>query len=263
VTDAALVREAVREALDAGGHLLVLADFDGTLVPIAPEPARVRLDHEVGDCLRTLGRSERVRAGIVSGRGLADLRERVGVDGLIYAGCHGLEVEGPEIAWLHPTAANLRPRLAQIADALRTMVGAIPGALVEPKGLAVALHYRNTNREAVGRLEAALGRVLGRDERLTLLRGKEVFEVLPDVGWGKGECALWIRDTLFRDAAAAATMLYVGDDETDELAFRVLDGKAITVRVGSAPGGTAAAYRVPDVIDVRRLLAAVAAEAAR
>jgi trehalose-phosphatase len=218
----------------------VLSDFDGTLAPIAADPAAVWLDEPTRGALATLARSPQVRIGIVSGRALGDVRARVGVVGLTYAGCHGLQVEGPGFAWSHPDAIRLRGSLVQMTGALQDRIGSIPGVRVEDKELSVALHYRSAAPDAEERLEAATVEVLRRRPSFTVVRGKKVIEVLPDVGWNKRECALWLRDVLFRDQPALVTMLYVGDDETDEQAFRALTNKAFTACVGPAARSAAA-----------------------
>jgi trehalose-phosphatase len=248
------------DTLARGGFALLLADFDGTLVPIAPRPEQVVLEHSVRDHLAGLARSPRVRVGILSGRALADVRARVALPELIYAGCHGLEVDGPGVAFTHPDAESLRRRFDEIGQTLRRRVGSIPGVIVEQKGLGIALHYRNAAPDTAPRLEAEAAEMIGRWNGLTLLGGKKVIEIVPDLRWNKGECALWLRDSLFRDATGPVTVMYMGDDETDELAFTALAGKALTVRVGSEHRASAASYRLRDVSDVHGLLSALAAD---
>lgn len=259
--DLARIFGDLTEALAAGGSLLLLTDYDGTLTPIVEDPTVAGLARVVRDDLHALTESPRVRVGVLSGRALDDLRTRIAVPRLIYAGCHGLEVRGPDLAFTHAEAEAHRGTLAAIAEALHVRADSIAGVRVEPKGLAVALHYRNIAPAVVGRIEVLLERVIHPwRRRLRLLRGKKVIEVLPRVRWGKGECALWIRDHLVPAGPSAITMLYMGDDRTDELAFGVLAGKAITVRVGPERTRSAAAYRLPGVADVHRLLSALAAE---
>ncbi len=97
----------VTEALAAGGRFLVLSDFDGTLAPIAPDPAAVSLAPGMRRLLAALAAPPRARLAIVSSRALAHVRARVGVAGAAYAGGHGLEVEGAGLAWRHPEAQRL------------------------------------------------------------------------------------------------------------------------------------------------------------
>lgn len=264
VTGAARIYAELEEAFAAGARLLLLTDYDGTLVPIVPNPTEAWLAPEVRDDLRALARSPRVRVGVLSGRALHDVRTRVGIPELIYAGCHGLEVEGAGLAFRHPEAETQRPALRAIARALRLGTESIPGIRVELKGLSVAVHYRNVPLRFLARLEALVGRaVQERGGHLKSLRGTRVIEILPRVRWNKGECALRIREHVLARGGGAVTMLYMGDDRTDELAFEALAGKAITVKVGSARSLSAAIYGLPDVTDVQRLFSALAAEVQR
>lgn len=226
------------------------------------EPEQAWLPPEVRTNLGLLAQSPRVRVGILSGRDLHDLRARVGVPEVIYAGCHGLEVEGPGISFRHPEAEAQGQTLRAITQSLSLRIASIPGARVEPKALSVAVHYRNAPPGTVGRLEILLERAIQqRRSRLRILRGKKVIEILPRVRWNKGECALWIRDRILAALPPSLTMLYMGDDRTDELAFEVLTGKATTVKVGSEQTRSAAAYRLHDVAEAQRLLSELAGAA--
>lgn len=261
-SDVGRVFEALRARLTAGDTLLVLSDYDGTLAPITRDPADAWLPREVRSDLDLLSGSDRVRVGIVSGRQLDDLRARVGLTDVIYAGCHGLEIHGPSIAFRNVAADARRGALTAVARDLRERVRSIPGVVVEPKGLAVAVHYRRVAPVRVRRLEAEVDRVTGPASELTFVRGKKVFEILPRIGWDKGRCALRIRDSVASMARSPVTTLYLGDDATDELAFWALDGGAITARVGGSPVSFAP-NRLRDVEEVHRLLSALAAEVGR
>ena len=92
-------------------------------------------------------------------------------------------------------------------------------------------------------------------------RGRAV-EIQPQVGWTKGDCVLWIRDVVTRASATPLSVVYLGDDWTDEHAFAALGPEAITIKVGAETPPSRAAYRVPDVTAVQRLLAELAARAA-
>ncbi|MBI4591019.1 MAG: trehalose-phosphatase [Candidatus Rokubacteria bacterium] len=259
--DLARIFSELAEGLATGVSFLLLTDYDGTLTPLVGNPAEARLSREVRDDLRVLAQSPHVRVGILSGRDLRDLRARVGIPNVVYAGCHGLEVEGAGISFRHPEAEARRPAVRALARALRVRSASIPGMRVEAKELSVAVHYRTVSPQAINRLEREVAQAIReRWDCFTILRGKKVIEILPRVPWNKGECALWIRDQVLAEAHSAVRALYVGDDRTDELVFEALAGKAITVKVGSGRSPSAAAFRLSDVSDVHRLLSALAAE---
>ncbi len=254
MSDLIRLTAALCQRVADGDELLLLADYDGTLTPIVPDPRDAWLDGDVRETLGLLTSSPRMRVGIVSGRSLADVRFRVGLPTVVYAGCHGLEMEGPSIRFRHATAEAARAELSGVAEALGRRLAAIPGAFVEPKGLAVAVHFRNAPAAARPSLEAEITEVLRSRPGLRVLPGNQVVDILPAVRWGKGQCVLRIRERLAPLGRLGVSCIYLGDDETDETAFHVLAGHTITVRVGGTPG-SAAAYRLRDVAEVHALLA--------
>jgi len=257
MTDLAQVLSVTRAALARGDQFGLLSDYDGTLTPIVTDPDEAHLDEAVRNTLQTLAGAPRFLVGIVSGRSLQDVRTRVGVPGLVYAGCHGLEVEGPDLRFIHPGACALQEAFATLARALTYRLAAVPGVRVEPKGFAVAVHVRNVDPEDVPAVEAEVAHVLGPRRDLTLLRGRKVVEIVPAGNWDKGRCALWIREHLATTSGRKVSVLYLGDDTTDETAFWALRRTGVTVRVGRR-GPTCARFRLGDVDDVHRLLAALA-----
>lgn len=250
-----VLQATLAEAARGGAGLLLLSDYDGTLTPIVPHPRAAGLDAGVRATLAALAEAPRVAVGLISGRALDDLRGRVRVPGVVYAGAHGLEVEGAGLAFHHPEATRLAPRLALLAEALARRLGSLPGVWVEPKGLTVALHYREARAgvaPTVRRRARAVVEASGLP--IELLPGKRVLELRPAVGWTKGDCALWLRDALApRVVGRWVTTLYVGDDTTDEQVFTALKDQGLTVRVGGRR--TAADFWVKEVQEVRRLLA--------
>jgi trehalose 6-phosphate phosphatase len=253
----ALVRE-LAEVRRRDRRLLVLTDYDGTLTPIVPHPADAYLTPAMRECLRELSRVPRVSVGVVSGRGLGDLLARVGVAGLTYAGCHGLDLVGPRVRFQHGGALARRALVGDVTRRLGRRCVAIPGVRLEPKALSVAVHHRHVPPDTMPRLRATLDEVLApHGDDLATLPGKQVLEILPRVGWTKGDCALWLEARARAAAPRGVTTLYLGDDHTDEFAFQALAGRAITVKVGPSRGD--AAHCVPDVTAVYRLLTALSA----
>lgn len=208
------------------GRPAVFFDFDGTLSEIVNDPGAAVLVDGAADALRQL--AARCPVAVLSGRDLGDVRDRVGVPGLWYAGSHGFELTGPDGAHQQNSAAAAAvPVLAQAAAQLRDLLGSITGVVVEHKHFAVAVHYRNAAREHVGDVTAAV-RAVGRHCALRVTTGREVIELRPDIDWDKGTTLRWILDQM----GAAFSPIYLGDDITDEDAFDAVrqDGIAILVR---------------------------------
>jgi trehalose 6-phosphate phosphatase len=238
----------------AGPRVLACMDFDGTLVPIRDRPEQCHLDPGVRRVLAELARSAGIRVGIVSGRELTDLRARVGVPGVAYAGNHGLEIDAPRAVFRHPVAASRRPSLERVVHDLRAALADFAGAWVEDKGMSASVHFRQVRSSLLPAVRATVDRVAlptVESGEFVLRSGKSVLEVRPAVDWNKGSAVHWLAAHTF-PSGGAETIIYIGDDDTDEDAFREI-GEGIGVCVGTRPA-TAAKYFVPESRDVGLLL---------
>jgi len=244
--------EAIRAA--AGGRRLAFfLDYDGTLTPIVERPEDAVLDAATREALRKL--AEHHPVAVVSGRDLDDVRARVGIEGLQYAGCHGFEIAGPRGNRVHGAAAAAAPQLAAAADQVARDTRGLPGVQLERKRFTLAVHYRRARESDVRAVREAVERAQARHPALRVTAGKKVFELQPDVDWDKGRAVLWLIDTLNLEDALP---VYVGDDVTDEDAFRALAGRGLGIAVQEKPQPTAAQYALRDPGEVRTLLAGLA-----
>lgn len=195
----------------------VFFDFDGTLSDIVDDPDAAR---PVAGATEALGRlAARCPVAVLSGRDLADVTDRVGVQGIWYAGSHGFELTAPDgTHHQNDAAAAAIPVLGRAAAQLREQLGTIPGIMVEHKRFGVAVHYRNAERDRVGDVLAAV-RAAGRRDTLRVTTGREVIELRPDLDWDKGKTLRWVIEHLREAGSGALTPVYLGDDITDEDAF--------------------------------------------
>ncbi len=251
--------ETWRDRRRAAGALFVGLDFDGTLAPIVERPEDAALLPESREALVRLAARADTDVAIVSGRGLADVRERVGLEGLYYAGNHGLEIQGPGLERLHPEAEAAQSVLRRCAAALTEALAGDPGVQVEDKGLTLSVHYRRAEREGAGaRVRAAVSAACG-GESLRVTEGKKVLEIRPDVDWDKGRATSFLLEAIEGADADVIPALFVGDDTTDEDAFRALAGRGDGVVVGtSPPAGTAATAFVRSPEEVAELIRGLA-----
>jgi trehalose-phosphatase len=255
VEDAKVVTDWIGEWLGVGRSLLLMTDYDGTLTPLVPNPADARLGKRVQQHLSALARSPQVRLAIVSGRDLGDVTARVGVAGAVYAGCHGLQIDGPGIAFSHPEAVAQQRTVQGLGVALAQRVAGIDGVRIEPKRLGITVHYRDVSDEARRLVEVELEQALEHaGGRLKIFHATKAIEILPQVAWSKGHCAMQIRDWALQTLPKPMLSVYMGDDWTDELAFESLLGQAITVRVGPPDIISRATYRLDDVDAVHKLI---------
>jgi trehalose 6-phosphate phosphatase len=244
-------RQEIEDRSDRAGHLLLFLDFDGTLAPLAPRPALAELAGPTRDVLNELAALPAVTISIVSGRSLQDVKGRVGVSGLIYAGNHGLEIEGRGLSFEHPAAVELSSAVRDITGRFAAWSRSLDGIEIEFKGLTTSVHYRRASLATRVALQGLLrGLISGDDPKIEIRAGKMVHEIRPRVPWDKGHAVVWIRDQLCRQRALP---IVLGDDLTDENAFTALED-AITVCVGTRRP-TAAGYRLDSPDDVRVFLA--------
>jgi trehalose-phosphatase len=243
--------DLLREA--AGRRLALFLDYDGTLTPIVERPEDAVLAPETRAVLERL--AQRYPIAVVSGRDLEDVRTRVGVEGISYAGCHGFEIAGPHEGRVHAAAAAAAAQLAAAADQVAHEVRHLPGVQLERKRYTLAVHTRRAREADEHLVREAVERARARHPALRVTAGKKVLELLPDVDWDKGRAVLWLIETLRLEDALP---VYIGDDRTDEDAFRALAGRGVGIAVQASPEPTAAGYSLSGPDEVRALLAALA-----
>jgi len=234
--------------------LALLLDFDGTLSEFDPDPQAVYLPPARRDILEAL--RQRATVGIVSGRRLDDVRARCGLAGVPVAGLHGLEIEGFGERFVHPDLERASEAIADASARLRIVAAGIPGSFVEDKGASVALHFRQADAAGRRAATAAFAETAAPHVdagRLRVMRGSNVFELLPDIDWNKGHAVKWMLERIRRDGDPF--VVYIGDDVTDQYALDVvaaLGGLAI-----SASGRVRAPERLDGPAGVERFLAAL------
>lgn len=237
-------------ALRGGRQAVLFLDFDGTLVPITDRPFECDLTPSIRTILHAIQTHHRLPVAIISGRDLADLRPRIGIDSIVCAGNHGFEIAGPNVEFREPTAVSLIGELSRIIDQLRSAIVDIPGAWVQDKTLTATVHFRETPCERIAELTRIVEGVIAsvRDSgRFVLRPGQDVLEVRPAVDWHKGRAARWLMKRLGGDLP-----IVLGDDLTDEDAFLEL-GEGVTVVVGERRP-TAAKYHLEGTSDVAGFL---------
>lgn len=233
---------------------LVCLDYDGTLTPIRPSPAEAVLSPEMRAAVVTLARQCPV--AIVTGRQLSDARALASPD-LIYAASHGFELQFPsETAQAHGPAEAYRAAIADTAATAEAGAQDIDGVVIERKPFSTAVHFRQAAAEDMPRVDRLVADLEARYPGLRVLHGKKVSEFQPRIDWNKGSAVLLLAERL---NVPADGVLYIGDDVTDEDAFRAIAGAGIGILVSDTPRATAASYLLNDPDDVRVFLERLAA----
>lgn len=263
-TPARPLDDAVVAARMRGRPCLVLLDVDGTLAPLAPRPELAAVPEATRRAVAALVARPDVVVSLVSGRAAADALRMVAVPGLWAIGNHGAETVAPDgTVLVDPTVAASADAVAAAAAELAAAVGAVPGVLVEDKRWSLSIHVRLTPPARVPEVVAAVD-AAGARHGLRIVPGKAIFELRAPARVDKGTAAVALAGRLGA-VGRGASVLFVGDDVTDEDGFRALraaldagDPPPVTVRVAEAGASdgvaTAAEFVLPDTDAVRRLL---------
>ena len=238
-------------------RLAVFLDYDGTLTPIVDDPDAALLPEATRRALAAL--AERTTVAIVSGRDLDDVRAKVAVDGLAYAGSHGFDILHPD-GTRHQLATELTPALDAAQAVLDERLADLPGARVERKRFAIAVHDRQVHdADDRARIAEICAEVAGEHPQLRPTGGKRIHELRPDIDWDKGRAIDALLEELdLRDHRP----VYLGDDLTDEDGFRAVlaaGGLAVVVRGEERDRPTIAQAVLDDPDQARELLEQLAA----
>jgi len=235
--------------------LALLLDYDGTLSPIAPHPDLATIPPETKKVLERLANMPDVFIAIISGRSVNNVREMVGIEGITYAGNHGLEIIHPDgTKFTHPMPAEQEGRVGALLQRLQEEC-CRDGAWVENKGVLLTFHFRNVppeKREPI----VTRARELITEAGFMIGNAHCALEIKPPVLWDKGRASIYILRTAFGvDWSDRIRIIYAGDDVTDEDAMSALKGMAYTFRVvSSSLTQTAADRRLPSTDSVVCLL---------
>jgi trehalose-phosphatase len=232
------------------GSIALFLDFDGTLVGIRAHPEDVSLARSTRLVIARLARHPRVRLWVVSGRKLADLRNKTGIARVGYLGLHGSE--GRPRAPLEP---GVRTMLERAKVDLGNQVGHLSGIRIEDKGATVAVHYRAAADPELALARDSIRGMMGAlNGHFRILEGKKVWEILPRELGNKGTAVRWELGRF----SSPVLPIYIGDDATDEPAFAALpDG--LTIHVGPR-ALSRAKFQLHDPNEVRNFLEKLEAE---
>ncbi|XP_012851941.1 PREDICTED: probable trehalose-phosphate phosphatase 2 [Erythranthe guttata] len=280
-----------------GKQVVVFLDYDGTLSPIVNDPDRAFMSDPMRSAVREVARL--FPTAIISGRSRDKLitfiyiiiyiyiyiqvHEFVKLDEVYYAGSHGMDIMGPPAlhlksydgkyqtntiddkgneTTLYQPAKEYLPSIKKILKELKRRACDVPGAFVEDNMFCISVHYRHVLDEDYGTLEEIIGEVVSEySSSFHLTRGKKVMEIRPSIQWNKGNALLYLLQTLGFSDSANVLPIYIGDDKTDEDAFKVLRvrGEGYPIIVSSVPRETSASHSLRDTSEVLSFLVRLAA----
>ncbi|XP_048140921.1 probable trehalose-phosphate phosphatase F isoform X1 [Rhodamnia argentea] len=254
--------------------IVVFLDYDGVLSPIVDDPDCALMSDDMRVAVKNV--ADRFPTAIISGRSRDKVYDLVGLTELYYAGSHGMDIMGPvnnSVSNDHPSCVkstdqqgkevNLfqpaREFLPVIDEVFRTLVEntkGITGAKVENHKFCASVHYRNVDEKNWPVIAQCVHDILKEYPRLRLTHGRKVLEVRPVIDWNKGKAVEFLLDSLGLSDSEDVLPIYIGDDKTDEDAFKVLrEGNCgFGILVASTPKETSAVYSLKDPSEVMEFL---------
>jgi trehalose-phosphatase len=230
-----LSRTAIEKIAKAPFLYLVL-DYDGTLTPIVSQPSQAKLSSGMRGTLKILSGISGARVAILSGRSLNDVEKLVGLDSLDYVGNHGLERKIQSVVSLDPYAVRFREFIARFTEELKRSLREIQGILVEDKTYSLSVHYRNVAPKNIVKAHRVFEKAWENFSAKIFFRikpGKKVWEVRPAYGCSdKGGAIELLSRSVFKAQRKGLALVYIGDDITDEDAFKTLKKSDFSIRVG-------------------------------
>lgn len=244
--------EAFYEKWIADYEPALYLDYDGTLTPIVENPEDAVIPESIQKVLAKL--ATRIPVAIISGRNRHQVKEFVGIENIYYAGSHGFDITGPNNLHMEVEEAQaLLPYLDEIEKKLRHQTQAFKGVQVERKKFAIAIHYRNASADLVPELKGMVDQVVNYYNAFKLSGGKKIFEIKPNIDWDKGKAVEWLIKELHLNKPSIMP-IYIGDDLTDEDAFRSLISKGVGILVGDHGHPTFARYHLDNIEAVESFL---------
>lgn len=223
-----------------GKVVILCLDYDGTLTPIVAMPDDALLPIENKSILESLAKNPLCLLAIVSGRALADVKEKVNIKNIMYIGNHGLEIDGPQLHFKSLASLQEKVSLDRLKNELDKGLSSIEGVWIEDKGLTLSVHYRKVHEADEPLVKKIFQKICSPyviEKRIRITEGKKVLEIRPPIEWDKGNALLWLltKERLAHEPehrSADVVPIFIGDDVTDEDALAAIAGKGVGVVVG-------------------------------
>ncbi|WZZ37405.1 hypothetical protein YC2023_020806 [Brassica napus] len=213
-----------------GKQIVMFLDYDGTLSPIVADPDRAFITSKMRRTVKKLAKS--FPTSIVTGRCIDKVYSFVKLAELYYAGSHGMDIKGPTKGFsrynkdkpsvLYQPAGDFLPMIDEVFKQLVEKTKSTPGAKVENNKFCLSVHFRCVD--------------------------EKVLEIGPMIKWDKGKALEFLLESLGFENSNDVFPIYIGDDRTDEDAFKLLQerGQGFGILVSKFPKDTNASYSLQD-----------------
>ncbi|KAI5669902.1 hypothetical protein M9H77_19755 [Catharanthus roseus] len=238
-------------------------DYDGTLSPIVEDPDRAFMSDSMRSTVKKLARY--FPTAIVTGRCRDKVYSFVRLAELYYAGSHGMDIKGPskgskckkgvQTVPFQP-ASEFLPMIDEVYKLLVEKTKSTPGAKVENNKFCISVHFRCVDEKKWSELARQVKSVLENYPKLRLSPGRKVLEIRPVINWDKGKALEFLLESLGYANCSNVFPVYIGDDRTDEDAFKVLrkKGQGFGILVSKIPRETNASYSLQEPSEVMYFL---------
>ncbi|KAJ9673802.1 hypothetical protein PVL29_023384 [Vitis rotundifolia] len=246
-----------------GKQIVMFLDYDGTLSPIVEDPDQAFMSKEMRAAVKDVARY--FPTAIVSGRCRDKVYRFVKLSELYYAGSHGMDIKGPakgrkykkgNQSLLCQPASEFLPMIDEVYKALLEKTKSTPGAKVENNKFCLSVHFRCVDEQRWTALAEQVRLVLNQYPKLRLTQGRKVLEIRPTIKWDKGNALEFLLESLGYANSNDVFPIYIGDDRTDEDAFKVLRnrGQGFGIIVSKFPRETSASYSLQEPTEARTLI---------
>ncbi|WOL12480.1 hypothetical protein Cni_G21247 [Canna indica] len=251
-------------AASKGKQIVMFLDYDGTLSPIVDDPDRAFMSDEMREAVREV--ASHFPTAIVSGRCTEKVSSFVKLSELYYAGSHGMDIKGPNNGTkcstikahnvLFQPASEFLPVIDEVYKSLVETTKSIPGSKVENNKFCLSVHFRCVDEKKWSLLAEKVRSVMMDYPKLRLTHGRKVLEIRPTIKWDKGKALEFLLKSLGFDGCNSVLPLYIGDDRTDEDAFKVLRdrGQGFGILVSKIAKETNASYSLKEPAEVLKFL---------
>ncbi|KAF5461863.1 hypothetical protein F2P56_017926 [Juglans regia] len=246
-----------------GKQIVMFLDYDGTLSPIVDDPDQAFMSKDMREAVRDV--AAYFPTAIVSGRCRDKVYNFVRLAELYYAGSHGMDIKGPSKrrkwnkgnqAVIFQAATEFLPMINEVCKTLLNKTSSIPGAKVENNKFCISVHFRCVEEKRWAELTEQVKMVLSAYPKLKLSRGRKVLEIRPTIKWDKGKALEFLLESLGYANSSNVLPIYIGDDQTDEDAFKVLRdrGQGFGILVSRVAKETSATYSLQEPFEVKEFL---------
>ncbi|XP_010477481.1 PREDICTED: probable trehalose-phosphate phosphatase C [Camelina sativa] len=243
-----------------GKKIIMFLDYDGTLSRITEDHDKAYITDEMRDVVKEV--ALHFKTAIISGRSTDKVQSFVKLAGIHYAGSHGMDIKGPtntdesnQEVMFQP-ASDYLPMINEVVNVLKEKTKCIPGATVEHNKFCLSVHFRRVDEKGWAALAEQVRLVLIDYPKLRLTHGKKVLELRPSIKWDKGKALEFLLNSLGLAESEDVLPVYIGDDRTDEDAFKVLceRGQGFGIVVSKTMKETYASYSLKDPSQVKEFL---------